>query len=430
MEVTDHSIARVFDPSEPLSHISKLYDTHQYVHKMAMLRIEPMWRKEKKKTILKKKENQCENEDIYDDDYNDVVDVNEHSEQDRVCFKGPRIFGDISRFARYGSGQSVLSIQPETTQSTQQQKYFNKTIFYDMHGNFNEKNKRIQQREIKKYMEILDKEMPGKLSKTWRSSTSMSFVFNIVHYSVIHQKTHSDPFLMRVTSEDTTLDILQRASKSMGADENIILCNPSVHSCSGNKWHSISGESVSTFKKNKWSYANGIYEESSMPTYNNWRLVLLKCGKRKKEKDCFVHKEIKNNCNTGLTRSDKWCRREIKNKVLYQVLKFVGSGKIKQKRDSKDTARSMFASDYDLWVQDGIHHRFTLGLVYDRKTDLNFKHQWSGGDYLPDTILPEVETLDRLKKQLNLNTIKENLSIQEAVSILSEESEYRVMEAL
>ena len=38
IEVRAHSVARIFGEHEPLSHVPCTYDTHTYVHKMAMLR--------------------------------------------------------------------------------------------------------------------------------------------------------------------------------------------------------------------------------------------------------------------------------------------------------------------------------------------------------------------------------------------------------
>ena len=78
MEVRSHAIARIFDPNEPLSNIPRIYDTHRYVHKMAMLRAEA----------------------YFDED--SVMDQ---------WFEGSLIFGDPSRFNRLKAEGARLSAE-------------------------------------------------------------------------------------------------------------------------------------------------------------------------------------------------------------------------------------------------------------------------------------------------------------------------------
>jgi hypothetical protein len=38
----------------------------------------------------------------------------------------------------------------------------------------------------------------------------MSFVFNVVHYSVVEGAAYSDPFLVRVNNKDTTSRVMKK----------------------------------------------------------------------------------------------------------------------------------------------------------------------------------------------------------------------------
>ena len=328
MEVRDHSIARVFDPSEPLSHISRIYDTHSYVHKMAMLRIEPMWK------------------------------IEEH-DKDRVCFHGSRIFGELTRFASYGSGQIGVWSGPSS---------------YEFHGSFDPENttgtylltndpslveieKKIQKKlpiSYKKKAIVLSKFMDDS-NKNWRYAKKMSFVFNMVHYSVVDRRAHSDPFLLRIDSMDTTRDVMLRVARRLAAKHE-------------EKW-----------SMRRWSY-NRIYNDTSMPPLKQWRLVVLKC------RQGAPGEKLK-----GATsqKNRRWWVHQLLHEnefVLEAVLKFIDDKKEMGKETEKESNHNYnrprglpadLPSDMQdwLWVRDGMHHQFTLGLVHDRTIDAEFVFQ-------------------------------------------------------
>ena len=203
MEVRAHSIARVFAKSEPISHIPRLYDMHEYVHKMAYLRIEPYWRKSFK--AIK--------ESFYNDNLpQDHVGIEQfaydHENQNSASLMGPRVFGEFKRFHFFTGGDTWENF------------WKSGSTVYDFHGQFNRATTKVKTKVIKTTVEpdgttsssttVVHDKVLSQNAVHYRTSTEMSFVFNVVHYSVVEGAAYSDPFLVRVNNKDTTSRVMKK----------------------------------------------------------------------------------------------------------------------------------------------------------------------------------------------------------------------------